>query len=183
MTAGRSLGARLALACLVAAAACLPAAAQDLSDDWEVIGTVEAMIDDAPMTFFAARRIDTGEATVIETPGTDGRIITIGAMTPDQAGEPGLPILTLKLHADRAGFPAMLEIDLREAERVLMANDHSETDALLEDLRIDADGGLSFAFQAELMVMAPNADGSFAPLPGAVGDLISGRFDGRLPAQ
>jgi hypothetical protein len=172
---------RLALACLIAAATSLPAGAQGLSEAWEVIGTVEAMIDDTPVTFHAARRIDTGEATVMETGDADGHIITIGAMTPDAAGEPGLPILTLRLEAGHAGLPAALDIDLREAERVLMANEHSETDAVIEDLTLDEDGALSFSFQAELMVMAPNPDGSFAPLPGAVGDQISGRFTGRLP--
>lgn len=172
---------RLALACLIAAATCLPAGAQGLSEAWEVIGTVEATIDDTPATFHAARRIDTGEATVMETDGPDGNVITIGAMTPDAAGEPGLPILTLRIQAGKAGLPATLDIDLREAERVLMANDHSETDAVIEDLALDATGALSFSFQAELMVMAPNPDGSFAPLPGAVGDQISGQFVGRLP--
>lgn len=177
-------------ALLVAAAmgACFPvlmaaavAVAQPLSDAWDVIGTVEGTLDDAPVTMVSARRIDTGEATVMRKTTADGQVISIGAMTVGQGGEPGLPILTLKLGPFTGDAPETVAIDLRDAERVLMANEHSETDAVLTDIRLSADGTLSFGFEAELMVMAPSADGGYTPLAGAVGQQITGRFDGHLP--
>jgi hypothetical protein len=163
---------------LMAAAA---AVAQPLSDAWEVIGTVEGLLDETPVTMVSARRIDTGEATVMRKLTGDGQVISIGAMTVDQKGEPDLPILTLKLGPFTGDAPETVAIDLRDAERVMMANEHSETDAVLTDISLKADGTLSFGFEAELMVMAPSADGGYTPLAGAVGQQITGRFEGQLP--
>jgi len=157
------------------------AVAQTLSDAWEVIGTVEAMIGDTPASMVSARRLDTGEATVMRRTETDGEVISIGAMTVDERGEPGLPILTLKLGPFTATLPETVTIDLRDAEGVMMANEHSETDAVLTDISLSADGMLSFGFEAELMVMAPAADGGYTPLAGAVAQQITGRFEGPLP--
>ena len=157
------------------------AVAQPLSDAWEVIGTVEGLLDETAVTMVSARRIDTGEATVMRKITSDGQVISIGAMTVGQGGEPGLPILTLKLGPFTGDAPETVAIDLRDAERVLMANEHSETDAVLTDISLLADGTLSFGFEAELVVMAPSADGGYTPLAGAVGQMITGRFDGQLP--
>jgi hypothetical protein len=158
-----------------------PAAAQTLSDAWEVIGTVEAVLDDAPVRMVSARRLDTGEATALRQITENGQVISIGAMTVDEAGEPGLPILTLKLGPFVGDLPDAVTIDLRDAEGVMMANEHSETDAVLTDISLSEDGALSFGFEAELMVMAPSADGGYTPLAGAVGHRTTGRFDGGLP--
>jgi hypothetical protein len=172
----RRLGAGLA-----ALAVGAMAFAQPLSQGWEVLGTVEATIGDTPATFLAVRRTDTGETTLRETRGEAGHEIAIGAMTPGANGEPGLPILSLRLGPVDGIAPAHLAIDLREAERVLMANEWSETDAVLSDLSLLPDGTLGFAFEAELIVMTPSPDGGYVPLHGAVGQKIAGRFDGRLP--
>jgi hypothetical protein len=157
------------------------AVAQTLSDAWEVIGTVEAVIGDTPASMVSARRLDTGEATVMRRTEKDGEVISIGAMTVDDQGEPGLPILSLKLGPFTAALPETVTIDLRDAEGVMMANEHSETDAVLTDISLSADGILSFGFEAELMVMAPTPDGGYTPLAGAVGQQITGRFEGPLP--
>lgn len=157
------------------------AGAQPLSDAWEVLGTVEATIGEAPATMVAARRIDTGEATVMVEETDKGRLISIAAMTPDAAGAPGLPLLTLKLGPFRGPVPDTLAIDLREAERVLMAADQSESKAVLTDVQLAPDGTLSFAFEADLVVMVPDAEGGFVPLAGAVGQMITGRFHGHVP--
>jgi hypothetical protein len=158
-----------------------PALAEGLSEGWEVLGTVEVTFDDGPATLYAARRIETGEVTVIESEDADGKVISIGAMTPDATGEPGVPILTLKLGPYRGGIPTTIALDLREADRVLMAGGDSETKAALSRIRLSPAGELSFHFTAELVVMAPSADRTHAPLPGAVGEHIEGRFEGRLP--
>ena len=178
---GRGWSGRLAGAALALAFGLGPALAQGLSKDWEVLGTVEVQFDHGPATLYAARRIETGEAMVMESEGPEGRVITIGAVMPDASGEPGVPILTLTLGPYRGGIPLTLSLDLREADRVLMAGSDSETTAVLSRIRLTPAGELSFDFSAELAVMAPNADGTHAPLPGAVGEHIEGRFEGRLP--
>lgn len=180
MTGGGWSG-RLAGAALALAVGLAPVWAQGLSDDWEVLGTVEVVFDHGPATLYAARRVATGEATVTETEGPAGKVISIGAAMPDANGEPGVPILTLTLGPYRGGIPLTLSVDLREADRVLMAGGDSETTAALSRIRLTPAGELSFDFTAELVVMAPSADGTHAPLPGAVGERIEGRFEGRLP--
>jgi hypothetical protein len=173
---GRLAGAALALALGLG-----PALAEGLSADWEVLGTVEVEFDDGPATLYAARRIATGEATVMESEGPEGRVISIGAAMPDANGEPGVPILTLKLGPYRGGIPLTVALDLREADRVLMAGGDSEAKAAITRIRLTPAGELSFDFTADLVVMAPSADGTHAPLAGAVGERIEGRFEGRLP--
>lgn len=163
---------------LVAATATI---ARNLGEGWKVLGTVEARLGDTPVTLVAGIRLETGEATMIETYDLHGHVVTIGAMTPNSSGEPGLPILTLKLGPIEDGLPPALALDLREAERVLMANEWSETDAVLSEFFLSPDGRIGFSFAAELMVMTPSPDGGYVPLPGAVGQTIEGRFDGRLP--
>ena len=167
------LFAGLALACA--------ASAQTLGEGWEVLGTVEARLGDIPATLFAVVKLDSGDATVMETDDVHGYSVTIGAMTLNASGEPGLPILTLRLGPIEDGVPPALALDLREAERVLMANEWSETDSALSDFALRPDGTLSFSFAAELVVMTPSPDGGYVPLHGAVGQTIEGRFDGRLP--
>lgn len=166
---------------LVALVTASVAAADTLGEGWKVIGTVEATLGETPVTLVAAVKLDTGEATMIETDDAHGHMVTIGAVTPNPSGEPGLPLLTLKLGPIETGRPPALALDLREAERVQMANEWSETDATLSDFVLLPDGTLSFFFAAELVVMTQSPDGGFVPLPGAVGQMISGRFDGRLP--
>jgi hypothetical protein len=178
---GRGWSGRLAGAALALAFGLGPALAQGLSKDWEVLGTVEVIFDDGPATLYAARRIETGEAMVMESEGPEGKVISIGAVMPDANGEPGVPILTLKLGPYRGGIPTTISLDLREADRVLMAGDESETKAALSRIRLSPAGDLSFDFTAELVVMAPSEDGTHAPLAGAVGEHIEGRFEGRLP--
>jgi hypothetical protein len=167
----------------VALALGFAAGARNLGNGWEVLGTVEATLGDMPVTLVSGVKLDTGEATMIETEDARGRMVTIGAMTPGASGEPGLPILTLKLGPIEDGLYPALALDLREAERVLMANEWSETDATLSDFVLLPDGTLSFSFAAELVVMTQSPDGGFVPLHGAVGQTIEGRFDGRLPGR
>jgi hypothetical protein len=178
---GRVWSGRLAGAAMALALGVGPALAEGLSAEWEVLGTVEVEFDDGPATLYAARRIATGEATVMESEGPEGKVISIGAVMPDANGEPGVPILTLKLGPYRGGIPITVAVDLREADRVLMAGGDSETTAAISRIRLTPAGELSFDFTADLVVMAPSADGTHAPLPGAVGERIEGRFEGRLP--
>ena len=157
--------------------------AQDLASNWEILGTFTVTMDDEETELYAVRDTETGNATLSRQSENGAELIQITGVTPNDDGQPGVPILTVTLGPYVGKNPFGISVDLREADRVLMANRTIETEAVLNSVALDDAGNLSFAFAAELSVMTPLADGGFETAAGAVPASISGTFVGRVPRQ
>lgn len=173
--------ARLALIATMTAVTSGAAAAEELAEHWEILGTFTVTLDEEETRLYAVRNTDTGDATLSRDNYSGAQVIQVTGVKPNDDGEPGVPILTATLGPYLGELPEEVSIDLREADRVLMANIDSETSATLNAVSLDDEGNLSFVFEAELAVMTPTADGAFEPAAGAVPTMVTGSFEGRLP--
>lgn len=162
--------------------------AQELSAGWQVLGTFRITLDDTDMVLHAVREVETGNTTLKRDDEGALSTLQIGGVSSTPDGTPGVPILTITLGPfwrnapDRSLSPSDITVDLREADRVLMATPESETAATLNAVELHEDGSLNFTFEAELAVMAASSEGGFEPAAGLVPARIVGSFSGRMPA-
>lgn len=167
---------------LAVAAAIGPAAAQELSDRYEPLGTITGRLNGAEVTFHATydREYDRSGLQVISVFGQPGFAIIAGQLT--EEGGIARPFLSLSIGPVAPDAP---EYEIAEArltddagrKRPLRATAADGT-ARIDALTIGDDGAVSFGLSLDLVRM--ERDGrDFAPIPGAPGMKFEGRFTGR----
>jgi len=149
-------------------------------DDAQEIGTFNVQLDGKDMEFVSTLDAENDTSSIRVMTPSGIKLIMIDGSAGDT--KTGIPIISMTLQSGvtNSNLSLMFVQVFDKTFDTVLTSDGPNGNRQLKDMMLDDEGNISFSFSADLVRVETQSE---APIAGADGAHIEGRFSGKIPAS